>query len=50
MCPHGYHHSGSMATPALGSISTYIYTQEWLLPVVQNVIMKMRIAETEMKM
>ena len=22
MCPHGYHHSGSMATPALG---TYIY-------------------------
>ena len=28
----------------------YIYTQEWQLPVVQNVIMKMRIAETEMKM
>ena len=19
MCPHGYHHSGSMATPALGT-------------------------------
>ena len=33
MCPHGYHHSGSMATPALGTrdvrfiyIYIYIYT------------------------
>ena len=30
MCPHGYHHSGSMATPALGTrdvrfIYRYIY-------------------------
>ena len=25
MCPHGYHHSGSMATPAL--IYIYIYIQ-----------------------
>ena len=29
MCPHGYHHSGSMATPALGTrdvrLHTYIY-------------------------
>ena len=29
MCPHGYHHSGSMATPALGTRdvrSNTIYT------------------------
>ena len=26
MCPHGYHHSGSMATPALGTY-IYIYTK-----------------------
>ena len=31
MCPHGYHHSGSMATPALGTRDVrlhivYIYT------------------------
>ena len=25
MCPHGYHHSGSMATPALGTRDIYIY-------------------------
>ena len=25
MCPHGYHHSGSMATPALGTRDVYIY-------------------------
>ena len=27
MCPHGYHHSGSMATPALGTrdVRFYIY-------------------------
>ena len=27
MCPHGYHHSGSMATPALGTrdVRLYIY-------------------------
>ena len=25
MCPHGYHHSGSMATPALGKY-IYVYT------------------------
>ena len=25
MCPHGYHHSGSMATPALGTQDVYIY-------------------------
>ena len=24
MCPHGYHHSGSMATPALGTRDLYI--------------------------
>ena len=39
MCPHGYHHSGSMATPALGTwdvrcvgcvyIYIYIYTQRF---------------------
>ena len=38
MCPHGYHHSGSMATPALGTrdvrliyiyiiISSYLYME-----------------------
>ena len=27
MCPHGYHHSGSMATPALGTRDIYIYIQ-----------------------
>ena len=26
MCPHGYHHSGSMATPALGTRDVYIHT------------------------
>ena len=27
MCPHGYHHSGSMATPALGTRDVrFIYT------------------------
>ena len=27
MCPHGYHHSGSMATPALGTrdVRLHIY-------------------------
>ena len=25
MCPHGYHHSGSMATPALGTRDVRIY-------------------------
>ena len=26
MCPHGYHHSGSMATPSLGTLDVrYIY-------------------------
>ena len=24
MCPHGYHHSGSMATPALGTRDVYM--------------------------
>ena len=35
MCPHGYHHSGSMATPALGTrdvrdsyIYIYIYNSD----------------------
>ena len=39
MCPHGYHHSGSMATPALGTrdvrfiyIYIYIYTKLDLPP------------------
>ena len=27
MCLHGYHHSGSMATPALGTRYIYIYIQ-----------------------
>ena len=27
MCPHGYHHNGSMATPALGTRDIYIYIQ-----------------------
>ena len=29
MCPHGYHHSGSMATPALGTrdVRIHIYIQ-----------------------
>ena len=25
MCPHGYHHNGFMATPALGTYIIYIY-------------------------
>ena len=25
MCPHGYHHSGSMATPVLGTRDVRIY-------------------------
>ena len=25
MCPHGYHHNGSMETPALGTQEEYIY-------------------------
>ena len=25
MCPHGYHHSGSMASPALGTRDVYIH-------------------------
>ena len=25
MCPHGYHHSGSMATPALGTRDVYLH-------------------------
>ena len=34
MCPHGYHHSGSMATPALGTrdvrfIYIYIFFTPW---------------------
>ena len=30
MCPHGYHHSGSMATPALGTRDIYaICPVEW---------------------
>ena len=30
MCPHGYHHSGSMATPALGTrdVRFYIYIDQ----------------------
>ena len=32
------------------SLSYLIYIEEWQLPVVQKVIMKMHIAETEMKM
>ena len=30
MCPHGYHHSGSMATPALGTrdVRIYIYISQ----------------------
>ena len=31
MCPHGYHHSGSMATPALGTRDVrfiYIYLKQ----------------------
>ena len=32
MCPHGYHHRGSMATPALGTrdvpIKKYIYIRK----------------------
>ena len=27
MCPHGYHHSGSMATPALGTRVMHFFTK-----------------------
>ena len=30
MCPHGYHHSGSMATPALGTRDVRIYISKGL--------------------
>ena len=50
MCPHGYHHSGFMATPALGTrdVRLYIYASvkfkwgrgaegdEFHLPVIAN--------------
>ena len=32
MCPHGYHHSGSMATPALGTWDVRFIVALWQLP------------------
>ena len=34
MCPHGYHHSGSMATPTLGTRDVrfiYIYIYKYII-------------------
>ena len=40
MCPHGYHHSGSMATPALGTRDVYtVHDPEVMgLHTIQNLV------------